>query len=134
MNEETKPNKVIGSIVSVDLTVPDADNIRDFYKAVVGWESEGLEMEDENGKYEDYVMKNNTGSWVGGVCHKRGTNKDLPGHWIIYIGVEDVSKSIEKCLELGGKVLKVIKDENNVHHYALIQDPSGAAIALVPAS
>ena len=33
-----------GTIAWTDLTVPDAEGLRDFYEQVVGWSSEGLSM------------------------------------------------------------------------------------------
>lgn len=86
----------IGSIISTDITVDNTDNLRDFYKEVVGWEVEEILMEDENGKYTDYVVKNNEGEWVGGICHQRGVNKDLPSQWIIYVTVEDIAKKYKE--------------------------------------
>lgn len=35
--EETTKSISIGSIISADLTVENADQIRDFYKEVIGW-------------------------------------------------------------------------------------------------
>lgn len=132
--EETTKSISIGSIISADLTVENADQIRDFYKEVIGWGSEDMPMEDENGKYNDYVMKTKEGNWVGGVCHARGTNKDLKPIWTIYIAVEDVSRSVAKCKDLGGKVLKEVKGEDGTFYYALIQDPARATLAIVPAN
>mgnify|MGYP000981947590 CR=1 FL=1 len=42
-----------GTIAWVDLTVANAENLRDFYTAVVGWECEALEV----GDYSDFVMR-----------------------------------------------------------------------------
>ena len=41
-----------GQVGWFDLTVADADTIRDFYKAVVGWETEAHDM----GDYSDCVV------------------------------------------------------------------------------
>jgi len=57
-------------------------------------------------------------------------NADLPNQWIIYVTVDDIQQSIEKCIELGGKVLKEQKGEDGTCYYALIQDPFGAIMAL----
>ena len=93
----------IGSIVSTDLTSHHADELKGFYQQVIGWESEDLTMKDESGVYSDYVMKDKEGNWVGGLCHSRGANKDLPPQWIVYIQVDNVAASISKCRELGGR-------------------------------
>ena len=45
-------NPPIGSIGWCDLTVPDADGVRDFYRGVVGWTATECDM----GGYSDYVV------------------------------------------------------------------------------
>lgn len=50
MAEETK--KEPGAIVWTDLTVDDAERVRDFYSAVVGWVASPVEMEG----YSDFNM------------------------------------------------------------------------------
>src|SRR5690606_15439699 len=96
----------IGSIVSTDITVDAPKQLIEFYKEVIGWEEEGLLMKDESGTYTDYVMKDDQGNWIGGICHHRGVNKGIPPQWIVYINVADIKQSIDKCLQLGGKVIK----------------------------
>ena len=125
-----QPKIPTGGIVSADITVPKTEELRDFYKEVMGWTVEEMPMEDENGKYADYIMKNKEGGWVGGVCHARGMNTDLPPQWIVYINVEDVATSVEKCKQHGGKVLKEMKGEDGTYYYALLQDPAGGVIAV----
>jgi predicted enzyme related to lactoylglutathione lyase len=94
-------SKAVGEIVWVDLTIPDADNVRDFYESVVGWHSSDFDM----GGYKDYVVatpgKKDT---VAGIVHARGENADLPPHWIIYIKVKDLQASTDAARRKGGKV------------------------------
>lgn len=120
----------IGSVVSADLTVPDADSVRDFYKEVIGWEVEHMKMTDESGEYADYVMKDAEGTWVGGVCHAKGANLDIPPQWIVYINVADISESISKCLALGGRIIKESRSSEGILQYAIIEDPAGAVLGL----
>ena len=61
-----------GEIGWIDLTVDDATGIRNFYKAVVGWEHEEVSM----GGYADYSMTTPEGTAVSGICHARGSNAD----------------------------------------------------------
>jgi len=87
-----------GTIAWVDLTVPNADNIKDFYQKVVGWESSPISM----GDYDDYAMLvPGTENAAAGVCNLRGTNKDLPSQWMIYIIVDKLDESVQNCLLLG---------------------------------
>jgi predicted enzyme related to lactoylglutathione lyase len=120
----------VGDILWRDLTVNNAEQVRDFYKAVVGWQSSDHEM----GEYEDYNMISPaTGETVAGVCHARGSNAGLPAQWLIYITVEDVGSSARKCVELGGKVLNGPRKMGG-GDFCVIQDPAGAVCALYRAA
>lgn len=111
----------VGSIISADLTVPDAEKVRDFYQAVIGWQVEDFDM----GDYNDYLLKTADGDQpVGGVCHARGDNQTLPPVWLVYVSVADLEQSTMTCVDLGGKVLT----QND--QYAVIQDPAGAILAI----
>ena len=67
-----------------DIAVENAGELKDFYSQVFGWTVQEVPMEDEAGAYADYAMVDKKGEGVGGVCHKRGVNNDLPSQWIVY--------------------------------------------------
>jgi hypothetical protein len=116
----------IGSITWQDLTIENADQVRDFYSAVVGWEARGEDM----GGYSDYHMIPRGGSAsAAGICHSRGISADLPPQWLIYISVESAEKSAARCVELGGKVI-VAPRPMGKDVFCVIQDPAGAVCAL----
>ncbi|MGB3561682.1 MAG: VOC family protein, partial [Thermoanaerobaculia bacterium] len=93
MSDDSKPE--IGKIGWTDLTVDNADDVRDFYTAVVGWKPSPVDM----GGYSDYSMITpDTGEPIAGVCHARGSNADLPAQWLIYITVADVDASAASCV------------------------------------
>lgn len=117
-----------GSIGWVDLTVSRADEVRDFYTAVAGWESEDLSM----GDYSDYVMRpSGGGEAVSGICHARGVNANLPPQWLIYISVPDLDASLARCVERGGKVRVEPFSMGAYGRTAVIEDPAGAVAALI---
>jgi predicted enzyme related to lactoylglutathione lyase len=117
----------IGSITWIDLTVPNAEEVRDFYSKVVGWKPAPVSM----GDYEDFNMiAPQSGNPSAGVCHARGGNADLPSQWLIYITVEDVDKSAQHCVELGGKIISPPKEMSGYGKMCVIQDPAGAVAAL----
>ena len=125
MSDDSKTQ--IGTIGWVDLTVPNADEVRDFYAGVVGWKPEALSM----GDYNDYVMTvPEDAAGVAGVCHARGGNAGLPPVWLVYFRVADVDESIRICLEKGGKVIAPIRSMGPNGRYCVIQDPAGAVAAL----
>ncbi len=108
------------------MTTADAPGVRDFYKAVVGWDSEEVAMDG----YADYMMKPpGGGEGVAGICHARGSNAELPPGWLIYIVVDDVEKSAAACSGLGGKVL--VKPRGLAGgRFCVIEDPAGSVAAL----
>lgn len=113
-----------GIVKWTDLTVDNADELKDFYTSVIGWESEGLDM----GGYDDYVMKTDEGG-VAGVCHRRGPNEKIPPYWLIYVTVENLIKSLQQVNEKGGKVIDGPRKMGD-SSFAIIQDPAGAYMAL----
>jgi predicted enzyme related to lactoylglutathione lyase len=115
-----------GSIGWLDLTVPDAPRVRDFYAAVAGWRAEPVDM----GGYEDFSMVPPDGTAVAGICHARGSNEGLPAQWMIYIVVADLDASLAEVSARGGTVLRGVTDMGAMGRYAVIQDPAGAAAAL----
>ena len=116
-----------GLISWFDLTVPDADALRDFYAAVVGWKWSPVQM----GGYSDYCMNlPTTGETVAGICHRQGMNANLPSQWLLYITVDDLDQSVAKALELGGKVLEPPRGYAGQGRFCVIQDPAGAVAAL----
>ncbi len=117
----------VGAIGWSDLTVPNAEEVRDFYRAVVGWEAVGVEMDD----YSDFLMNDpSTGDTQAGVCHARGRNADLPPQWLVYIRVEDLDRSMERCAAVGGRVTAGPKPLGGDARYCVVEDPAGAVAAL----
>lgn len=113
-----------GTITWQDLTVPDAEALRDFYASVVGWKAQPVRM----GEYADFNMTAD-GQSVAGVCHARGLNADLPAQWLIYITVDDLEHSIEECQRLGGSVIAPPRGLSG-GRFCVIRDPAGAVCAL----
>jgi predicted enzyme related to lactoylglutathione lyase len=115
-----------GRIGWIDLTVPDAAKVRDFYQAVVGWRASAVSM----GGYTDFCVHAGTGKQpVAGICHARGANADLPPQWMIYVVVRDLRASLAACRKAGGSVLTRTK-RVGAGRYAVIRDPAGAVAAL----
>ena len=116
-----------GQIGWIDLTVPDAPALRDFYQGVTGWTPSPVEM----GGYQDFCMHpHGEPQPVAGICHARGHNVGLPPVWLVYITVDDLDKSIRRCQELQGKLLRPATGMGPNGRYCVIEDPAGAVCAL----
>lgn len=117
----------IGTIEWCDLTVTDAEAIKDFYCNLVGWKASAVSM----GEYNDFNINTpETANTVAGICHARGTNSQLPSQWLMYVRVKDVPSSALKCEALGGTVLDGPKTMGS-SQFCVIQDPQGAVLALI---
>ena len=123
------PKPIPGTVGWMDLTVPNADEVRDFYAAVAGWQHSPIEM----GGYSDYSMLAADGECVAGVCHARGINADIPPQWLIYINVENLDRSVAECSRLGGSVIAPPRKMGG-SRVCIIRDPAGAVCALYEAA
>ncbi len=122
----------VGCISWLDLTVSDASATRDFYRQVVDWSVQDVEMEDASERYADYNMFGDDGNPAAGVCHARGVNLGLPPVWMIYLPVGDLAESLRRVPEEGGKIIKATRGTDGEYAFAAVQDPVGACLALVP--
>ena len=116
-----------GKIGWIDLTVSNAEAVRDFYQSVTGWTPSEVDMDG----YQDFCMHPPGESQpVAGICHARGPNADLPPVWLVYITVEDLDESVRRCESLGGKVRVPVRSMGSMGRYCVIEDPSGAVAGL----
>lgn len=124
---DSAPPPPLGTIVWHDLTVPHATEVRDFYRDVIGWTTGTESM----GDYEDYyVVSPESGQVVGGVCHARGSNANLPPAWLMYVAVDDVEAACEKAIAKGGEVVDGPR-AMGPGKFAVIRDPAGAFIGII---
>jgi predicted enzyme related to lactoylglutathione lyase len=117
-----------GTIAWADLTVADADRVRDFYRGVVGWVTSELDM----GGYSDYGMHTPVDrTLVAGICHARRSNAELPPYWLIYITVANLDEAMARCREKRGRVYAGPLSAGSLGRFCVIQDPAGALAALL---
>jgi predicted enzyme related to lactoylglutathione lyase len=121
-----------GRISWLDLTVPEASATRDFYREVVGWSVQDVEMNDAGDQYVDYALCTSEGTPVAGVCHARGVNQAIPPVWLICLPVGDLAESLDRVREGGGEVVEARTGTSGEYEYAVIRDPVGVCCALVP--
>jgi len=115
----------IGHVTWRDLTVPNADAVRDFYTAVVGWKPDACDM----GGYSDFSMLAPDGECIAGVCHARGIIADIPPQWLMYVNVENLERSVDECKKRGGSVVIAPRGVMG-GQMCVIRDPAGAVCAL----
>lgn len=110
----------------LDLSVTNADEVKDFYQKVVGWQDIAVDM----GDYQDYAMKPaDSEEPVAGICHAKGCNIDVPPAWLPYFLVENIETAVSDVKQLGGEMVTEVKSMGK-DKYAMIKDPGGAVCAL----
>ena len=123
------PKPAPGQVAWIDLTVPNAEAVRDFYRQVTGWTASSVDM----GGYADYCMSSASGRMVAGICHARGVNAELPPVWMVYITVANLDEAMRLCVERGGKIRIPPKNVAGHDRYCVMGDPAGALAALCEA-
>jgi uncharacterized protein len=116
---------VPGSVAWSELVTRESALVAKFYQAVFGFESAPAE-----GGGPDRVLLAAGGRPVAGV---RGVGGDVPrdrgAHWLTYFAVEDVEEAVGRGLELGGRVVRGLREEGGLRS-AVLTDPEGARFAL----
>jgi hypothetical protein len=115
------------SFIWYELMTSDTEAAKQFYRAVVGWDTKAF----EGGM--DYTVIEADGRGVGGVMRipddaRQGGAR--PG-WFGYVGVDDVDAAAARIVGAGGKLHKDIMTVPNVGRIAMVADPQGAPFYLI---
>lgn len=107
---------------------PSAEKSVDFYTQALGWTTQDYPM----GEMGTYKMLVANGRPVAGVVSTDACegHENIPPHWSVSIGVDDVDARLDKCKTLGATVLAEPMDIPTVGRMALVQDPQGASFWL----
>lgn len=111
-----------------ELATTDLDGAVSFYKELLGWEIKHGGAPGGGVRYDEIAVG---GRNVGGMMQMGPEFGSIPSHWMAYVSVEDVDASAAKVTELGGKVCVPPTDIPNVGRFSVINDPTGATIALI---
>jgi len=107
-----------GEWLWVDLFTHDAEKAKEFYSALVGYNTRTVELE---GNHTYNLLRWGNRSFAGLVTLPW---KDVGPNWLPYIKVDDLEGTINMAEKLGGKAL--LRSSN----LAIIIDPSGAAFGI----
>jgi predicted enzyme related to lactoylglutathione lyase len=109
-----------------ELTTKNTEKAGEFYSGLFGWQRDPQQMEGMV-----YTMFVNNGQPAGGMYEPTPEMGDVPPHWLAYFAVNDADATATKAAELGGKVCLPPTDIPNIGRFAVIQDPQGAAFAVI---
>jgi len=122
-------NHAPGTFSWVDLATTDAGRAKTFYSKLFGWDMEDMPTGEEGGFYTMCRVK---GKEVAGLYEMNAPQKEqgLPPHWVSYVSVADAKATADKAKSLGGQVIADAFPVMDAGHMAVIQDPTGAMLAL----
>jgi len=104
-----------------DLNTNDVTGAKRFYGELFNWKFEG--------KPGDSYEHIKAGSEMIGGIRAMDAKEQMPPNWLAYVGVDDVAATVTKMEQLGGKVYMPTTTLPNVGTFAVVGDPTGAALA-----
>lgn len=109
------------SFVHTELNTTDVEKAKAFYGKLFAWT-----LQDVEGM--PYTLIQVDGKTVGGMM----TNPmpGVPSFWLSYVLVDDIEAMTQKAKSLGAKVVRDVTEVPNTGWLSILQDPTGAAIAL----
>ena len=115
------PTLPVGSPVWADLSSSDLDASTSFYAVVLGWTRRDFP------EFDDYADFQSNGKEVGGLAPKVGDAADA---WAVYLKVDDIQATVIAAATAGGRVLHEPSAVAGMGEWALLEDPSGAEVAV----
>jgi len=112
----------------VHLGTTDAAAAKRFYGGLFGWQFEDMPAGPEM-TYTFVKLKNQS---VGGLyaLSKEMLSDGVPSHWLPFINVRDADDIAAKAWQGGGRVVTTPMDVLDVGRMAVLQDPTGAQVAI----
>lgn len=110
--------------VHIELHTADMNTARDFYTRLFDWKLEEMPV---TGSAPCTMIK--VGEGTGGGMFENPDPK-MPAHWTAYVDVDDIQASTDKARGLGATVLQDVTQVGTYGWFSIIQDPTGAVLAL----
>ena len=127
--EEAKPPaKGPGSFMWNELMSRDIEAAKEFLCGLFDWTIEEWPMGDA-GTY--FLLRRGEMHVGGAMAMPKEVPEKVPSHWLGYVHVADVDATAAKTAEIGGTVLSPPMDIPDVGRFATLQDPTGAAFAVM---
>ena len=111
-----------GALIWNELSTSDVARARAFYGDAFGWAWGGS---------DEYAEAQVSGRTVAGVSPRRpGLPAEVPDHWLVYFGTDDVDADFRRAVDLGATGVAEPMDIPGVGRFAVLVDPQGATFAL----
>jgi predicted enzyme related to lactoylglutathione lyase len=117
-----------GSFTWIELTTTDQNAAKSFYGSLLGWAVNDMPM----GPDDFYTIFRLDGKDAAAACTLRPDQRErgVPAHWMIYVAVESAYAAADRAAQAGGTVLAPPFDVFDAGRMAVLEDPTGATIAV----
>ncbi len=105
-----------------DLSTPDLDASKAFYRAVLGWE-----FDDQGEEFGNYSIASHGGTTAAGLGPAQ---EGMPHVWTLYLASDDADATAASITEHGGAVLAEPFDVGPLGRMLVAADPTGAAFGV----
>jgi predicted enzyme related to lactoylglutathione lyase len=122
MTESTK--SVRGTFCWVELATDDPESALRFYGELFAWSAKPLPSPHRGGTY---LLLQRDGKNVGGLMPMQ--RRDVRPNWRNYVAVDELERSLETAVGLGGKIVGGPMDAGG-GRFAVLQDPAGHELGL----
>lgn len=111
-----------------DLGTTDAAGAKGFYTGLFGWSAEDM----PSGEAGTYTMFRLNGREAAAAYDMDDAQRSggVPPRWLSYISVEDAAQETKDVAKLGGTLVSPPFDVLDAGRMAIIQDPTGAMVAV----
>jgi uncharacterized protein len=109
--------------VHIELTTDNLGKAKEFYGKLFSWSLEDMRMPD--GMYT--MLKTGDGPG-GGMMNK--PSPEVPTAWLPYVQVDSVDATVTNAKKLGGKIMKDKTPIPEMGAFAILLDPTGAALGV----
>jgi uncharacterized protein len=120
-----------GKFVWFELSSTNAEEARDFYRDVLGWNVKRFPTDDS--PYEMIFAGATPDTMFGGLAPAPSDSHPM-SHWIPFVSVDDVDRTAHAARAAGGKVIQEPHDLQGLGRAATIADPQGAELSLYKSS
>ena len=117
-----------GTFCWVELGTTDQQGAKNFYSALFGWNYEDSPM----GPDAIYTQVQRSGRQAAALYRmpSQMLQQGIPPHWLCYVSVASADEAAAKAKQLGGRVIVEPFDAMEHGRMAVLQDPTGATLAV----
>jgi predicted enzyme related to lactoylglutathione lyase len=117
-----------GSFCWIELATSDQNAAKSFYSSLFGW----VVTDNPMGPDDFYTIFKIDGrdAAAGYTLRKEQRAQGVSPHWMVYVAVDSADQAAAKAAKAGGTVLAPAFDVVDVGRMAVVQDPTGAVLAV----